>query len=160
MNTAAIIINLIAFVSLIIAYSQDKKKAKKALKVALVSFITMLPMLIIILLIIGLTMGFLPEDMISRLIGNKSGISGTILAGFLGSVMQIPSIFAFPLSAMLLEKGASVSVVASFILTLTMVGLITLPMEIRELGKRFAILRNVFSFFIAIIIAIIMGMIL
>ncbi|HDH27594.1 MAG TPA: permease, partial [Euryarchaeota archaeon] len=46
------------------------------------------------------------------------------------------------------------------ITTLTMVGFVTLPLEIKVLGKKLAILRNLFSFIIALIIAVIMGVIL
>jgi len=47
-------------------------------------------------------------------------------------------------------------VVAVFITTLTMIGVVTLPVKVRELGKRLAILRNCLSFFIAIVIGIVM----
>ena len=41
-----------------------------------------------------------------------------------------------------------------------MIGTITLPLEIKELGKKVALLRNGISFIIAIVIALIMGVIL
>ena len=64
------------------------------------------------------------------------------------------------LAASLLDGGASISVVAAFITTLTMIGTVTLPLEIKELGKKMALLRNGMSFLIAILIAFIMGAIL
>jgi len=160
MNITIIIINLIAIISFIIAFIKDKKKAKQSLKIAIMSFIKLLPMLIIIVIIIGLILGFLSPELISSIIGNQSGVIGILFTGLFGAVMHIPAILAFPLSASLLEKGASITVITTFIITLTMVGMITLPLEIKELGKKFAILRNVFSFIIAIIIALIMGAIL
>jgi len=160
MNITIIIINLIAIISLIIAFIKNKEKAKQSLKVAMMSFIKMLPLLLIVVLIIGLTLGFLPPEKISEIIGNQSGFLGVLFTGLFGAIMHIPAILAFPLSASLLENGASIAVISTFILTLTMVGIITLPLEIKELGTKFAILRNVFSFIIAIIIALIMGAIL
>jgi hypothetical protein len=41
-----------------------------------------------------------------------------------------------------------------------MIGFVTLLLEIKEMGKKFAILRNSISFIIAIIIAIIIGVLL
>ena len=41
-----------------------------------------------------------------------------------------------------------------------MVGMVTLPLEIKELGTKLTLLRNVMSFFIAILIALLMGVIL
>ncbi|HHD16798.1 MAG TPA: permease, partial [Euryarchaeota archaeon] len=75
-------------------------------------------------------------------------------------VLFIPSLLSFPLAASLLEGGASLSVVVAFITTLTMIGTVTLPLEIRELGKKMALLRSGMSFIIAIVIALIMGAIL
>jgi len=83
-----------------------------------------------------------------------------LLVGVVGPLMHIPALLSFPLVASLLYNRASISAVAAFITTLTMIGTITLPLEIKELGKKMAILRNGLSFVIAIIIALIMGAIL
>ena len=74
--------------------------------------------------------------------------------------MHIPSLIAFPLAASLLKGGASITAAAAFITTLTMIGTVTLPLEIKELGKKVALLRNGISFIMAIIIALIMGVML
>ena len=160
MNITAIIINGIAVVALLIAFIKDKEKAIKSLKIAGKSFIRMLPMVFIIIIIIGLLLGFVPANQISRFVGEQSGFLGILLVGVVGAFMHIPALLSFPLAASLLEKGASVSAVAAFITTLTMIGTITLPLEIKELGKKMALLRNGISFVIAIIIALIMGVIL
>jgi len=160
MNITAIIINGIAVVALLIAFIKDKEKAIKSLKIAGKSFIRMLPMVFIIIIIIGLLLGFVPANQISRFVGEQSGFLGILLVGVVGALMHIPALLSFPLAASLLEKGASVSAVAAFITTLTMIGTITLPLEIKELGKKMALLRNGISFVIAIIIALIMGVIL
>ena len=71
--------------------------------------------------------------------------------------MHIPSLLSFPLAASLLDKGAQVASVAVFITTLTMIGIVTLPLEIKIMGKKFALLRNGISFIMAILIALVMG---
>jgi hypothetical protein len=48
-------------------------------------------------------------------------------------------------------------VIAVFITTLTMVGFMTLPMEISIMGKRFTLLRNVLSIIAALIIGLLVG---
>jgi uncharacterized membrane protein YraQ (UPF0718 family) len=160
MNITAIIINIIAIAGLLIAFIKDRKKAIQSLKMAGKSFIKILPMVLIIIVFIGLLLGFVPPSQISRFIGEQSGIGGVLLIGVVGALMHIPALISFPLAASLLEGGASVTAVAAFITTLTMVGMITLPLEIEELGKKMALLRNGISFVIAIIIALIMGAIL
>jgi len=160
MNVTAVIINIIAVAGLLIAFAKDKDKAIKSLKMAEKSFIRMLPMVFVIIIIIGLLLGFVPSEQISKFVGEQSGMKGILLVGVAGAVLHIPALLSFPLAASLLEEGASVSAVAAFITTLTMIGTITLPLEIKELGKKMAILRNGISFVIAIIIALIMGVIL
>ncbi|KAA0002812.1 MAG: permease [Thermoplasmata archaeon] len=160
MNVTAIIINGIAVVALLIAFTKDRKKAIKSLKMASKSFIRILPMVFIIIIIIGLLLGFVSPTQISRFVGEQSGIGGILLIGIVGAVMHIPALLSFPLAASLLESGASVTAVVAFITTLTMIGTITLPLEIKELGRKMALLRNGMSFVIAIIIALIMGVIL
>ena len=160
MNITVIVINGIAIISFLIAFIKDRKKAMRSLKIAGKSFLKILPMALIIIIFIGLFLGFVSSRDISKFIGDQSGFTGMLLVGAAGAVIYIPSLLAFPLAASLLESGASISAVAAFITTLTMIGAITLPIEIKEMGKEIAFLRNGLSFVIAIIIALIMGAIL
>ena len=137
-----------------------KKRTKKALIVALNSFINIFPIILIIIVIIGLLSGFVPRTQISKIAGKGAGFKGILLIAILGAILHIPSLISFPLAASLLRSGASITSVAVFIATLTMIGIVTLPLEIRELGKKIALLRNGISFIIAIIIGLIMGVIL
>ena len=152
-----IVINLIALAWLIYSIIKNKSKTKESLKIALKTFVKTLPMIIIIIILIGFLLGFLPPDIISRVVGEKAGILGVLVTAVLGSVLFIPALISFPLAASLLNGGASVMSVAAFITTLTMVGVVTLPLEIKEMGKKMTILRNILSFAFAIIIALIMG---
>jgi len=160
MNVTAVIINGIAVIGILIAFIKNKEKAIESLKMAGKSFIKMLPMVFIIIIAIGLLLGFVPPEQISRFVGDQSGAGGILLVGIVGAIMHIPALLSFPLAASILENGASVTAVAAFITTLTMIGMITLPLEIKILGKKMALLRNGISFVIAILIAFIMGMIL
>ena len=160
MNITVIIINAIALVGLAAGFIISREKAIQTLKIAAMSFFKMLPMIFIIILLIGLLLGFVSQGQMSEFVGEQSGPGGVLLIGLFGALMYIPALLAFPLAASFLDGGASITAVATFILTLTMVGTVTLPLEIRELGKRMALLRNGLSFIIAIIIALIMGAIL
>lgn len=160
MGTAAIIINLLALGCLIFALIKDRGRAKQSVGVAVKSFIRILPTVLIIVVIIGLLMAFVPPGQISRFVGDQAGFGGVLSIAAMGAVLHIPSLISFPLAASLLQSGAAVASVAAFITTLTMVGLVTLPLEIKELGGKIALLRNGLSFIIAIAIALIMGVIL
>jgi uncharacterized membrane protein YraQ (UPF0718 family) len=91
---------------------------------------------------------------------NKQKSLKALKVALKGAILMIPSLVAFPLTASLVNSGASISVAAAFITTLTMIGFVTLPMEIKELGKRLTLLRNGISFIIAIGIALIMGVLI
>jgi len=116
--------------------------------------------MLMIIVIIGLFSAFIPPSEITKFIGAQAGWSGILAIAALGAVLHIPALLSFPLAAALLQSGAAIASVAAFITTLTMVGVVTLPLEIKELGIRLALLRNGLSFIMAVIIALIMGMIL
>ncbi|MDZ7797973.1 MAG: hypothetical protein U5N56_13480 [Candidatus Marinimicrobia bacterium] len=50
--------------------------------------------------------------------------------------------------------------ISAFVTTLVMVGVVTAPLEIKTLGKKFTLLRNGLSFVAALLIAGIMGVLL
>lgn len=160
MNLTTILINVFAFSCLIGAFIKDRAKTKQSLKVAVKSFFYILPTVLIIIIFIGLLLGFVPQSQISKIVGEQAGSGGVLVVALLGAILHIPSLISFPLAATLLKTGASVTLVAVFITTLTMIGIVTLPLEIKELGKKMALLRNGISFVIAIIIGIVMGAIL
>jgi len=160
MNATTIVINLIALAAILTAFAKDKEKAVLSLKMAGKSFVRIIPNVLVIIVFIGLLLGFVPPEQISRFVGEQSGIGGVLLISVIGAIVHIPSLISFPLAASLLKSGASITAIAAFITTLTMVGTVTLPLEIRELGKEIALLRNGMSFVFAIVIASIMGAIL
>ncbi|MDY6793752.1 MAG: permease [Actinomycetota bacterium] len=160
MSTTAIVINSLVGIALLASVFKDRGKTWTALKVTWNASKRLTPAVLAVILAIGLFLGFIPPDWIARTLGNQGGFIGVAIAAFLGSVLFIPAVLAFPLGASLLESGAGIMSVAAFITTLTMVGFVFIPIEIKELGKRFTLLRNGLSFVAAIIIAVLMGLIL
>ena len=160
MTLTVLVINGFAMVGLSLSLLKDGAKTKQALKVAWKSFNRIFPTIAMVIIIIGWLLTFVSKAVIAGLIGQKAGFAGIAIAASLGSVLFIPAIVAFPLAASLLQSGAGLMAVATFITTLTMIGFVTLPLEIKTLGKKVAFLRNGFSFVIAIIIGFLMGVIL
>jgi uncharacterized membrane protein YraQ (UPF0718 family) len=157
MNLTVVSINAIALACLAFSLLKDRAKTAQALRAAAKSGIGLAPTLLSILVLIGLVLGFVSVETISRILGEGSGAGGVLTAALLGSVLHIPSLVSFPLGGSLMKAGASATVVAVFITTLTMVGFVTIPVEIRVLGKRFALLRNGLSLVAAIIIGLLVG---
>lgn len=159
MNGAIVTINGLAIVLLLGSLVRDRARTWRALKSALRSARQLASSLISVLIVIGLMLGFVSQDTIGAVLGEGSGVLGVLASGLLGSVMHIPALVAFPLGASLMRAGASTVAVAVFITTLTMVGFVTIPLEIRILGRRFAIARNALSLVCAILIGLLVGVI-
>ena len=160
MSVTAIVIDAFAAVCLALSLAKSREKTKAALLIAWNAVKRMGPSVLAVIAVIGLIVGFVPPRWIASTIGGESGFSGTLIAALLGSVLFIPALIAFPLARSLLEMGAGVMSMAAFITTLTMIGFIFLPIEIKELGRRFAFLRNGLGLAAALVIAAFMGLIL
>ncbi len=113
-----------------------------------------------ILIIVAIVLYLVPPDIITRYLGENSGILGFSIAAVVGSITLIPGFISYPIAAGLIDQGASYAVVATFMTTLMMVGIITLPLEIKYLGQRAAIMRNALNFVAAIIIGLAVGMVM
>lgn len=150
-----------AMVLLAVSFAKDMKKTRMALKKAWKSFENILPQFLAIIIIIGIMLAVLSPDTISRLLGRESGLLGMIMASIIGSITLIPGFVAFPLASALLKNGAGFMQVAVFISTLMMVGIVTIPVEMKYFGKKATIARNalgfVFSFVIAAFIGVMVG---
>jgi uncharacterized membrane protein YraQ (UPF0718 family) len=154
------ILYALAITALAFSFFKDRKKTKLALKKALKSFENILPQFLSILVIIGLAFAILTPETIQKLLGTSSGVWGVLAASLIGSVTLIPGFVAFPLAAALLKSGAGYMQIAAFVSTLMMVGIVTLPMEMRTFGKRVTIIRNVSAYLFSLVVALVMGVVL
>jgi uncharacterized membrane protein YraQ (UPF0718 family) len=142
---------------LLISYLKDKKKTKMALKKAWKAFENILPEFLVVILLVGILMSVINPDLISKIIGADSGWFGVLLASIVGSITLIPGFVAFPTAALLLKGGAGYMQIGAFISTLMMVGIITIPVEIKYFGKKITYLRNLLAFLFSFIVAGIIG---
>jgi len=136
---------------------KDKKRTLNSIKMSGGMMKNMIGEIIGILFLIGLILTFIPPDTIKRYMGQSNTLISTIVSAFIGSITLIPAFVAFPLVGSLVNAGANIVPVVAFLTTLTMVGIVTFPLEKREFGLRFTTARNSLSFIFAIIIALLMG---
>jgi uncharacterized membrane protein YraQ (UPF0718 family) len=151
---------IIAFSALIVSFVKSKENTKLALKKAWKAFENILPQLLSILIIIGVMLALLTPEQISKLLGSESGWFGVLIAALIGSITLIPGFVAFPLAAALLKSGAGTMQIAAFVSTLMMVGIVTLPVEIKYFGKKATIIRNSAAFIFSLLVALVMGVFL
>ena len=113
----------------------------------------MAPVLVgIVLLVSVASVIFKPEIYASIFTGS---FADSIIGSFLGSILAGNPITSYIIGGELLEQGVSLMAVTAFIVAWVTVGIVQLPAESILLGKRFAITRNILSFIMAIIIAIV-----
>ncbi len=151
------LIYVIAGSALLASVIADRAKTLKALKIAGKRFLVILPAFLIMLVLVSIVLFLVPGEAISNYLGAENKFVGVVLASFLGSITLMPGFIAFPLSGILLQKGVAYVVIAAFTTTLMMVGVVTAPVEKEYLGVKVTIIRNAISFFIAIVVSIIIG---
>ncbi len=155
-----IAIYLLAGFALLVSVIKSREKTLLALKKAWKSFEGILPQLLSILILIGFMLAILTPEQISSYLGKDSGWLGVMIAALIGSITLVPGFVAFPLAAALLKNGAGYMQIAAFISTLMMVGIITLPIEIKYFDKKAAIARNAAAFIFSMAVALVMGVLM
>lgn len=147
----------LAAILLTVSFFKDRSKTKKALKAALKMLKNMLPLLLVTLSIVSVVLFLFPDYVIAKYLGANGIFTGSVVAALIGSISLIPGFITFPLCGLLLKKGVSYMVLASFSTTLMMVGIVTFPLEKKYFGTKLTIIRNAIGFFIAIIVAVVIG---
>ncbi len=94
-----------------------------------------------IFLVLGLLDAWVPRQAMVRLMGEGSGIRGTLLAFAMGSAAAGPLYGAFPGASMLMKKGASFFNVLVFLGAWSTTKVPMFLFEAQSLGWRFALSR-------------------
>lgn len=113
-----------------------------------------------IFVVIGILQSFLSKEMVGEFLMTFSGIKGILIGTLIGAIMMGPVISGYPICRYLLDHGGSYGLVSSFLFSWVMVGLISIPLELRSFGSKFTLLRNTLAFFFAMILALIIEVLL
>lgn len=146
----------ITVVALLISWRHDPSRTVRALRTTAQSLKGLAPTILGMISLVGLLLALLPPEVLTRLLTIK-GVTGVVTISVVGAVLTMPAPIAFPLAGTLLKLGAAPAALATFITTLTMVGIVSAPIEISIFGVRFTLLRQVLSFGAAIVIGLLMG---
>lgn len=144
----------------LISYYFDAEKTRQGVKKGAKIFKGLFSPFVNIMILASFILVVVPPGMIERYLGGESGFLGLTLSAIIGSITLIPAFIVYPIASELLERGASYMVIATFITTLLMVGVVTYPLESKYFGKKVALVRNVLNFFAAILIGLLIGVIM
>ena len=152
-----IVLYVLAGAGLLVSVLKDRAKTKTALLKAAKAFEGILPQFLVVLALVAASLAVLDTATISRFLGKGSGVWGVLGASLVGAITLIPGFVAFPAAAALLAAGAGATQIAAFVSSLMMVGVVTLPMEVKYFGKQAAILRNALAFGFSLVAAVFVG---
>jgi len=134
----------------LLSFVTDRQKTFKGIKKGIMT----------VIILVSVVLYFVSNEFIVEYLGKDAGSGAYISSALIGSVSIIPGFIAYPLSGILVKEGVSLSVIAVFITTLKMVGILTIPIEAKFFGIKTTLIRNGLSFIGAIIVGTIMAIIL
>jgi uncharacterized membrane protein YraQ (UPF0718 family) len=146
---------IVAFGLLLLSAFRDIEKTRKALKVTGRVALTVLPVLFMIFILMGVIEAFVSKEVIAQWLGSGSSVLSIVIGEIVGCVALIQPAAVFPFAGFLHKSGANYGVIVGFVMTAILIGITTLPLEMKLFGKRFTIVRNILTFVIVFIIGII-----
>jgi len=156
----SVILALLTITVLGISALADRRKTWQGVTKGVKMLLKLLPHFLVLVILVSVFLWLLPQNTLVAYLGQESGFMGMIIAAVLGALALIPGPIAYPLCGVLLEQGVSYAVLAVFITTLMMVGILTLPVETKYFGARISILRNVLCWLGALVIGALVGVLL
>lgn len=136
-------------------YFYNNQLGQEAINLTWSNVKTMLSILPAIFILIGLMDVWIPKETMIRYMGQKSGISGILIALVIGSVSAGPLYVAFPIAALLLKKGARLAYVLFFLGAWVSSKLPIMIYEIASFGYKFTLYHVVSSLIIYLVGSII-----
>ncbi|MCB2178751.1 permease [bacterium] len=100
-----------------------------------------LPLLVAAFLVAGLTQALVTEEFVTRWLGSQTGWKGIALACLAGSLIPGGPYVYYPLAAVLLNNGAGLGVLVSFVAAKNLWSISRLPYEIALIGLDFTLAR-------------------
>ena len=142
---------------LLISFFFNRKKTWKSIQRGKNKMLKILPGYLKLLVLLSLVLLF-SEDFIVEYLGGQNIILGSVLGLIVGSITMMPGFIAYPLAGILLTRGVSYMVIAAFVISLKMVGVVTYPVEKEYMGIKATIYRNLASLAIAAVLTLLVGL--
>lgn len=148
---------LITIIALIASQLKDPKKTKKILYLSGKRLISILPLFLFAMIGYALIIGFTETSTIQKIMGHTFTMGHTLMATLIGSIALLPGFIAFPLCALLQKQGVAYGILAAFSISLMNVGIATFPIEVKYLGFKVSLIRNILGLLMASVCGLIMA---
>jgi len=124
------------------------------------TLLALVPLLIVAFVVAGLVSVMIPENLVSRWLGQEAGWKGPFIGALMGALVPGGPFFFYPLMATLIVSGANVGTMLSFVAAKTLWNIARLPMEIAFVGIELTAIRFVVTFFIPILAGVAVNLLL
>jgi uncharacterized membrane protein YraQ (UPF0718 family) len=142
-----VIMGSLALILLIVGYLKGDNLQIAGLKIGMKMILEILPLLIFAFIVAGMVQVLIPAQLISKWVGQESGLRGIILGTLTGAIAPGGPYVSLPIAAALMKSGAGVGTMIAFITGWSLWAVSRLPMEIGILGWKFAAIRLLSTFF-------------
>ncbi len=142
-----IVMGLLAITLLVIGYYKGQGEHISGMKFAFSLIIQVLPLLFFALIVAGMVQVMVPKDLLSKWVGEESGIRGIFIGTVAGGLSPGGPFVNLPIAAGLLHAGASVGTMVSFLTGWSLLAFSRLPMEVGILGWKITLIRMASTFF-------------
>jgi len=142
-----LVMALLAVILLIIGYSKGEGQHIAGLKSAMKMTVDILPMLVFAFIMAGMIQTLLPQELMSKWIGEESGIRGILIGTVVGGITPGGPYVSLPLAAGFLRAGAGIGTMVAFLTAWSLWAVSRLPMEIGVMGWKFTLVRFTCTFF-------------
>ena len=131
----------------------DKKNIVSVFFKAFKSFGTSLPIMLGVILVLGLFRAFVSKQMLSAVFTGEL-LQDTVIGALIGSISAGNPVNSYIIGGELVIENVSLMAITSFLVAWVTVGIIQFPAEATILGRRFACVRNILGYILAILVSI------
>lgn len=147
MLTATIVMGTLALALLGLAYSKGDGQHVAGLKTAGGMFVQIMPILVAAFVVAGMAQVLIPQETLSRWVGESSGVKGILIGTVAGGLTPGGPYVSLPVLAGLMKAGAGVGTLVAFLTAWSLWAVARIPMEVGILGWRFTFIRIACTFF-------------
>lgn len=141
-----IIMVALAIVLLFIGYQRGEGQHIAGLRSSLTMTIEVLPLLAFAFIVAGMVQVLLPQEIISRWVGDESGLRGIMIGTVAGGLCPGGPFVSLPIAAGIFRSGASLGTMIAFLTGWSLWAVGRLPIEVAILGWKFTFIRLASTF--------------
>ncbi len=142
----SLIMGALAAGLLLVGYSRGGGEHLLGLRAAAGMMAQILPLLVAAFVVAGMIQVLVPQEVISRWVGQESGLRGILVGSLAGGLTPGGPFVSLPIVAGLLRSGASVGTVVAFLTGWSLWAVSRLPMEVGIIGWKMTAVRLASTF--------------